>query len=90
MDSLTTESLTGPQREEIIENFQQQLAIANFQELLQNMIHKCFKKCISKPGSSLDGSEQKCLAMCMDRYLDSHNLVSKTYASRIQRESQSA
>ncbi|RXG57004.1 Mitochondrial import inner membrane translocase subunit Tim13-B [Armadillidium vulgare] len=47
---------------------------------------KCFTKCISKPGSSLDNSEQKCLAMCMDRYMDSWNLVSRTYSARLQRE----
>lgn len=29
---------------------------------------------------------QKCVAMCMDRYMDAFNLVSKTYSARIQRE----
>lgn len=29
---------------------------------------------------------QKCIAMCMDRYMDSWNTVSKTYNSRLQRE----
>lgn len=31
-------------------------------------------------------SSQKCIAMCMDRYMDSWNTVSKTYNSRLQRE----
>ncbi|KAG5332641.1 TI13B translocase, partial [Acromyrmex heyeri] len=53
---------------------------------IRKMTEKCFKKCIGKPGTSLDSSEQKCVAMCMDRYMDSFNLVSKTYSERLQRE----
>ena len=29
---------------------------------------------------------QKCVAMCMDRYLDSSDLVAKVYTQRVQRE----
>ena len=29
---------------------------------------------------------QKCVAMCMDRYMDAWNLVSRAYGSRLQRE----
>uniref|UniRef100_A0A7N4NNL6 Tim10-like domain-containing protein n=1 Tax=Sarcophilus harrisii TaxID=9305 RepID=A0A7N4NNL6_SARHA len=53
---------------------------------LQRMTNKCFRKCIGKPGSSLDNSEQKCIAMCMDRYMDAWNTVSRAYNSRLQRE----
>lgn len=86
MDSLTTGSLSGVQKEELMDQVKQQIAIANAQELLTKMSEKCFKKCISKPGTSLDNSEQKCIAMCMDRYMDAWNLVSRTYSTRIQRE----
>ncbi|KAI9557612.1 mitochondrial import inner membrane translocase subunit Tim13 [Daphnia magna] len=88
MDSLpSTGRMTGAQREELIEQVKQQIAIATAQELLTKISEKCFKKCIIKPSSSLDSSEQKCIAMCMDRYMDSWNLVSKTYSSRLQKES---
>ncbi|XP_059847465.1 mitochondrial import inner membrane translocase subunit Tim13 [Mobula hypostoma] len=70
----------------IMEQVKLQIAVANAQELLQRMTDKCFKKCIGKPGSSLDNSEQKCIAMCMDRYMDAWNTVSRTYNSRLQRE----
>lgn len=83
------------------------------------MTEKCFKKCVTKPGTSLDSSEQvhdfngvkpnlqnfrtrkcwhaanmyiislllqKCVAMCMDRYMDAFNVVSKAYSDRLQRE----
>ncbi|XP_026199885.1 mitochondrial import inner membrane translocase subunit Tim13 [Anabas testudineus] len=70
----------------IMEQVKVQIAVANAQELLQRMTEKCFKKCIGKPGSTLDNSEQKCIAMCMDRYMDAWNTVSRTYNSRLQRE----
>ncbi|KAK2835507.1 hypothetical protein Q5P01_015991 [Channa striata] len=70
----------------IMEQVKVQIAVANAQELLQRMTDKCFKKCVGKPGSTLDNSEQKCIAMCMDRYMDAWNTVSRTYNSRLQRE----
>ncbi|XP_064473039.1 mitochondrial import inner membrane translocase subunit Tim13-like [Ornithodoros turicata] len=86
MDSLAASKLTGSQREELMDQVKQQIAVANAQELLQKMTEKCFKKCVGKPGSSLDNSEQKCISMCMDRYMDSWNLVSRSYGNRIARE----
>jgi len=29
---------------------------------------------------------QKCIAMCMDRYMDAWNVVSRAYTQRLQRE----
>ncbi|XP_077539674.1 mitochondrial import inner membrane translocase subunit Tim13-B [Haemaphysalis longicornis] len=86
MDGLPPSKLTGAQKEELMDQVKQQIAVANAQELLQKMTEKCFKKCISKPGTSLDNSEQKCISMCMDRYMDSWNIVSRSYSSRIARE----
>ncbi|GAB6032557.1 protein translocase subunit [Chamberlinius hualienensis] len=83
---MSNNKLTEAQKEELMDQVKQQMAVANAQELLTKMSEKCFKKCINKPGSSLDSSEQKCVAMCMDRYMDSWNLVSKTYSNRLQRE----
>ncbi|CAI9715610.1 Hypothetical predicted protein [Octopus vulgaris] len=74
------------QRDQLMDTVKQQIALANAQEILQRMSEKCFKKCIVKPGSSLDNSEQKCIAMCMDRYMDSWNLVSRVYSSRLSKE----
>ncbi|XP_053958063.1 mitochondrial import inner membrane translocase subunit Tim13 [Anastrepha ludens] len=79
-------NLSNSEKVELIEQVKQQIAVANAQELLTKMTEKCFKKCISKPGVTLDSSEQKCISMCMDRYMDSWNLVSRTYSNRLQRE----
>lgn len=83
MDSLSASQLSGLKSEEIMDQIRQQLAIANAQLVIQKMTEKCFAKCISKPGSSLDNSEQKCVAMCMDRYMDSHSVVSTAYLNRL-------
>ena len=64
------------------------------------MTDKCFKKCITSPGSSLGSSDTKCVSLCMDRsaslytvycvnvsvyrYMDSFNLVSKAYTRKLQ------
>ncbi|XP_045463255.1 mitochondrial import inner membrane translocase subunit Tim13 [Harmonia axyridis] len=85
-DTSALSGLTGAQKDELMDQVKQQIAVANVQELLTKMTEKCFKKCINKPGTSLDSSEQKCVAMCMDRYMDSWNLVSEVYRQRIQRE----
>merc|ERR1712240_52945 len=78
--------LTGAQKEMLMEQVKQQVAIQTFNELLQKMTNKCFSKCVSKPGTSLDSGEQRCLSYCMDRYMETWNLVSKTYQSRILKE----
>ncbi|XP_043818562.1 mitochondrial import inner membrane translocase subunit Tim13-like [Dromiciops gliroides] len=70
----------------IMEQVKVQIAIANTQELLQRMPNKCFRKSIGKPSSSLDNSEQRCMAMCMNRYMDAWNTVSRAYNSRLQWE----
>ncbi|CAH0767326.1 unnamed protein product [Bemisia tabaci] len=88
MEALAGAQLTGAQRDELMDQVKQQIALANAQELLGKMTEKCFKKCVQKPGTSLDSSEQKCVAMCMDRYMDSWNLVSKSYSTRLQKERQ--
>jgi hypothetical protein len=36
----------------------------------QTVRDKCFKVCVTSPGSSLSGGEQKCISRCMDRYQD--------------------
>ncbi|XP_038079023.1 mitochondrial import inner membrane translocase subunit Tim13-like [Patiria miniata] len=78
--------LDSAQRGQIMDQVKTQIALANAQELLQRMTDKCFKKCVNKPGTTLDSSEQKCLAFCMDRYMDAWNTVSRTYNQRLQRE----
>ena len=69
MDPAQLANLSPSQKEEIMQTVQQQVALANMQELLQKVTDKCFKKCITSPGSSMGSSDQKCVAMCMDRWV---------------------
>lgn len=112
MDLSQVGNLSSQQKDQLMSEVKQQIAVANAQELLtvstttndlrrvtfhqnnqfnisfllQKMTEKCFKKCVAKPGTSLGNSEQKCIAMCMDRFMDSWNLISRTYVKRIQQE----
>lgn len=60
-------SLTANQKSDLMTQVQQQIALASVQELVTRTTEKCFKKCVSRPGTELDSGEQKCVAMCMDR-----------------------
>lgn len=80
------QNLTSTQRSEIMDQVKEQMFIANAQQLLQSMSEKCFKKCINQPGSVLDKSEQRCIVMCMDRFMDSWNVISRAYSQRLKRE----
>lgn len=85
---MDTSNLTSVQKAELIDNVKEQIAVATVQELLTKITNKCFNKCISKPGTSLDSSETKCLNFCVDRFFDAYNVVSMAYGSRVQMESQ--
>jgi hypothetical protein len=50
------------------------------QEIYNQITSKCFQKCIGKPGDRLDKEEQKCLAKCVDRYLDSREVCARFHS----------
>jgi import inner membrane translocase subunit TIM13 len=64
----------APQHHQTIQTELQQvqatLRMQYVQEFYQTVRDKCFKICVTSPGSSLSSSEQKCLGRCMDRYQD--------------------
>ena len=45
---------------------------------LQELSEKCSVKCVSSPGSSLSSGEKQCLQRCLDRFMESWNLISTT------------
>ncbi|KAL1235083.1 Mitochondrial import inner membrane translocase subunit [Trichinella spiralis] len=50
----------------------------------ESISEKCLKACIKKPGKTLESSQQKCLYHCVDRYLETTNLVAVTYRNRLE------
>mmetsp|Transcript_23550 Transcript_23550/g.19776 ORF Transcript_23550/g.19776 Transcript_23550/m.19776 type:complete len:82 (+) Transcript_23550:1-246(+) len=65
-------------KEEIIQQVKQEYDANMMQEVYNQITAKCFQKCIGKPGDKLDKEEQKCLAKCVDRYIDSREVVTST------------
>ncbi|KAH9933671.1 Tim10/DDP family zinc finger-domain-containing protein [Epithele typhae] len=66
-----------------------EMAMRNASELMGKLTEKCDTKCVTKPGSSLSGSEQKCISQCMERYLEAFDIVSKAYVAKIREEKSS-
>ncbi|KAF7828093.1 mitochondrial import inner membrane translocase subunit Tim13 [Senna tora] len=50
-------------------------------QLLLTVRGKCFEKCITKPGSSLSGSESSCISRCVERYIEATGIISKALFS---------
>ena len=44
--------------------------------------HSFFNRCVPRPGSKLTSSEQKCLAMCQDKYIQVTGVVQQAMMSR--------
>uniref|UniRef100_A0A1I7WY73 Mitochondrial import inner membrane translocase subunit n=1 Tax=Heterorhabditis bacteriophora TaxID=37862 RepID=A0A1I7WY73_HETBA len=86
LDMETLKKLTPEQQEQVIAGVKQQAAIANAQNLITDLSEKCTQKCITSPGSSLSSSEKQCLQRCMDRFIESWNLVSQSLQKRLQDE----
>ncbi|KAH9718836.1 mitochondrial import inner membrane translocase subunit [Citrus sinensis] len=81
MDSFTS-SASGAgssqfSNEEFMDKLKLQLAQAYAQEFLETVTGKCFEKCITKPGSSLSGSESSCVSRCVDRYIEATGIIGR-------------
>mmetsp|Transcript_5114 Transcript_5114/g.10618 ORF Transcript_5114/g.10618 Transcript_5114/m.10618 type:complete len:83 (+) Transcript_5114:452-700(+) len=74
------------QQQQLLAQVRGEVQAAALQELFTKISEKCFIKCVPKPGSKLSSSEQKCLAMCMDRYMDTMNVVSQAMVQRGQQQ----
>jgi mitochondrial import inner membrane translocase subunit TIM13 len=87
--SFPSSTLPGSTLQKIQSAIAEQANVANAKQLISNVNTNCFEKCIPAPGSSLGATEQKCLTMCMEKFIDAWNVTSRTYTGRLQRESAS-
>lgn len=69
------------------EQVQQQAVMDSIRQMLDRICDNCFRKCVDRPSEALQAKEQHCLNMCMDRFMDSYNLVARTFQRRLERES---
>lgn len=81
MDSFSSSSGSPPNTEALMDQIKAQLAQAYAQEFLETVGNKCFAKCVTKPGSSLSGSESSCISRCVDRYIEATGIVSRALFS---------
>ncbi|KAI3604476.1 tim10/DDP family zinc finger domain-containing protein [Moniliophthora roreri] len=74
LSSSSSPSDLNARKEAIMNQVRNELAQANAQQLMNNMNERCYKACVTKP------------ARCLDRFMDTFNIVSRTYTARITRE----
>lgn len=49
------------------------------------MMDKCFQKCVTRPGSSLTGSEKSCLMNCRTAFSETLQIVQERVAKKLVR-----
>ncbi|KAJ1647266.1 protein translocase subunit [Coemansia asiatica] len=80
-------NLSSANKDEVKQRVRKEMAMANAQELVNNINKNCYQMCLSKnPGTSISSSDETCLARCMDKFLASWDVVSRAYVSRVQQE----
>ncbi|TMW69349.1 hypothetical protein Poli38472_001505 [Pythium oligandrum] len=75
-------NLTPAQKNELIMRVRSEVQAQALQELTQNLQEKCFDKCITNAKGKLDGKQQNCLALCINRYIDTMKVVSEAMVER--------
>ncbi|KAK6106645.1 Uncharacterized protein BM_BM13897 [Brugia malayi] len=86
LDVESLKKLTPEQQKTLISGVKQQAAILNAQNMITDLSERCLTKCITSPGSALSNTERQCLQRCMDRFMETYNLVSQTLQKRVQEE----
>ncbi|CAH2355718.1 mitochondrial import inner membrane translocase subunit Tim13p [[Candida] railenensis] len=75
-------------KQQIQDQISQELAVANATELVNKITENCFDKCITNPQISLNPQEDGCVNQCLEKYMRSWNVISKSYITRIQQSNQ--
>ncbi|CAK7893986.1 mitochondrial import inner membrane translocase subunit Tim13p [[Candida] anglica] len=74
-------------KQQIQDQISQELAVANATELVNKITENCFEKCVTNPQISLNPQEDGCVNQCLEKYMRSWNVISKSYITRIQQSS---
>ncbi|KAL9021209.1 MAG: hypothetical protein Q9185_001610 [Variospora sp. 1 TL-2023] len=72
-------------KSQIMDQIRQEAAVNNARALISKVNGHCFDKCVPSPGTSLSGREERCLSACMEKYIATWNLVSRTYIAQVQK-----
>jgi len=80
--------MSAQEQAQAIQQLRQQVAEQAQRDLMTKMTEKCFHKCTNlKNMGVLDRSEQKCVALCVDRYADCIQAVNEALVARQQSRS---
>ncbi|KAJ5923914.1 mitochondrial intermembrane space translocase subunit Tim13 [Penicillium verhagenii] len=69
---------------------QQEAAMNNARLLIQKVNDHCFEACVPSPGASMSAQENTCVSSCMNKYISTWNIISRSYISRVAVESKKA
>uniref|UniRef100_A0A914I4X7 Mitochondrial import inner membrane translocase subunit n=1 Tax=Globodera rostochiensis TaxID=31243 RepID=A0A914I4X7_GLORO len=86
MDMNELKKMSPEQQNKILEDVRREANTQTVLSLVSAFSEKCTQRCITSPGLSLSGSEKQCLQRCVDRWMDSFNIVASTFAVKAQRE----
>lgn len=75
---------TQQQKDAYLAQVKQQMQVQMTQDLIHKITENCYNKCTTKSGEGLNSSEKNCLANCMDRYMETMNIVNESLSSRQQ------
>ncbi|KAJ5784996.1 uncharacterized protein N7503_010208 [Penicillium pulvis] len=85
--SSSSSSSSSDVKANLVQQLQQESAMANARMLINKVNENCFRACVPTPGSSMSAQENTCLSSCMDKYISMWNITSRTYINRIGVES---
>mmetsp|Transcript_27686 Transcript_27686/g.65936 ORF Transcript_27686/g.65936 Transcript_27686/m.65936 type:complete len:83 (+) Transcript_27686:216-464(+) len=69
-------------KDSLIAQVKSEMETQLMQDIYNSITSKCFIKCVSRPADKLDKAEQVCLAKCVDRFVDSRQVVTDTMIDR--------
>ena len=79
---MSSKAPTIAQQEQYLQSVKNEVQVKMVQDLMSQMSEKCFTKCTGKSGDHLDSKEKQCLANCMDRYMETMNIVQQAMLSK--------
>lgn len=75
----------SPEQQQAVVQMRQQVQQEAQRELMQKVSEKCFAKCViaaKMSSQNLEKPEQACIAMCMDRYMETQQTVTQVLMAR--------
>ncbi|KAL6943188.1 hypothetical protein ACO0RG_002177 [Hanseniaspora osmophila] len=69
---------------EIKQQIQQDLAVANATELVNQATENCFNLCMKAPYNENLAESNQCVETCLGKYMRSWNAISQAYVQRLQ------